>query len=201
MELQELLGEDASRYEKIIQDFLDERIIIINQTIDSSILEDVNLYIIKWNKEDSDKPAEVRKPIHIYFSSNGGDVVSGLNTIDVIKSSKTKVVGVVFSCAASMAGYILMACHERVAWKNSVILVHDGTQGICASAGKAKDTMRFYENLDGVVKDLVLSSTCISEEDYDSNIDREQYMLAEEAKSKGIIDKIIGVDVDMDYIL
>lgn len=56
-------------------------------------------------------------------------------------------------------------------------------------------------NADGVVKDLVLSSTCISEEDYDSNIDREQYMLAEEAKSKGIIDKIIGVDVDMDYIL
>ena len=102
--------------------------------------------------------------------------------------------------AASMASSIYIACHERLAFKTSVILIHDGTQGVYSSANKAKDVMKFYEKLDNVNKNLVITRTNITEEEFENNKDRERYFLAEEAKEKGIIDKIIGIDIDMSYI-
>ena len=193
-------GGNDSIYEETIKNYLDDRKIILNQDIDTSLLEDVILHIIKWNKEDKDIPVDKRKKIFIYLASDGGDVIAGNSLISVIESSQTPVVGVVFSMAASMASSIYIACHERLAFKTSVILIHDGTQGVYSSANKAKDVMKFYEKLDNVNKNLVITRTNITEEEFESNKDRERYFLADEAKEKGIIDKIIGVDIDMSYI-
>lgn len=193
-------GDNDSIYEETIKEFLEDRKIILNQDIDGSVLEDVILHIIKWNKEDKDIPVDKRKKIFLYLSSDGGDVIAGNSLISAIESSETPVVGVVFSVAASMASSILISCHERVAFKTSVILIHDGTQGVYSSANKAKDVMKFYEKLDNLNKNLVVSRTKITDEEFEENKDREQYFLADEAKEKGIIDKIIGVDVDMSYI-
>lgn len=195
-----LLSEDNSIYEETIKEFLNDRKIIFNKDVNSDILEDVILHIIKWNKEDKDIPVDKRKKIYLYLSSDGGDVIAGNSLISVIESSATPIVGVVFSMAASMASSLLIACHERIAFKTSVILIHDGTQGVYSSANKAKDVMKFYEKLDNLNKDLILNRTKITEEEFEENKDRERYFLALDAKEKGIIDKIIGLDVDMSYI-
>lgn len=194
-------GQNSDIYEETIKSYLDDRKIIFNQDVDTGILEDVILHILKWNKEDEHLPVEARKKIFIYLASDGGDVIAGNALISVIKQSVTPVVGVVFSIAASMASCILMSCHERIALENSVVLIHDGAQGVYSSANKAKDVMKFYEKLDNLNRDLVISRTNITAEEFDENKDREQYFLASEAKEKGIIDKIIGVDVPLSYIL
>lgn len=200
-ELMGLLGgQNNEIYEETIKLYLDDRKIIFNQDVDTGVLEDVILHILKWNKEDENLPVENRKKIFIYLASDGGDVIAGNALVSVIKQSVTPVVGVVFSLAASMASSILMSCHERVAFETSVVLIHDGSQGVYSSANKAKDVMRFYEKLDNLNKELVITRTNITAEEFDENKDREQYFLASEAKEKGIIDKIIGVDVPMSYI-
>lgn len=195
-----LTGENDSIYEETIKNYLNDRKIILNRDIDGSVLEDVILHIIRWNKEDKDLPVDKRKKIFLYLASDGGDVIAGNSLISAIEQSETPVVGVVFSMAASMASAIFIACHERIAFKTSVILIHDGTQGVYSSANKAKDVMKFYEKLDNLNKDLIVSRTFITEEEFEENKDRERYFLAEEAKEKGIVDKIIGVDADMSYI-
>lgn len=196
-----LLGEDKNDiYDETIKEYLNDRKIIINRDIDQNILEDVILHILKWNKEDKDIPAEKRKKIFLYLSSDGGEVISGNSLISVIKNSTTPIVGVVFSLAASMASSIYIACHERIAFETSVILIHDGTQGVYSSANKAKDVMKFYEKLDNLNKSLIVSRTNISNEEFEENKDRERYFLASEAKEKGIVDKIIGIDVDLSYV-
>lgn len=193
-------GQNNEIYEETIKSYLDDRKIIFNQDVDTGVLEDVILHILKWNKEDENLPITARKKIFIYLASDGGDVIAGNALVSVIKQSVTPVVGVVFSLAASMASSILMSCHERVAFETSVVLIHDGAQGVYSSANKAKDVMRFYEKLDNLNRELVISRTNITAEEFDENKDREQYFLASEAKEKGIIDKIIGVDVPMSYI-
>lgn len=196
-----LLGEDKNDiYDETIKEYLHNRKIIINRDIDQNILEDVILHILRWNKEDKDIPADKRKKIFLYLSSDGGEVISGNSLISVIKNSVTPIVGVVFSLAASMASSIYIACHERIAFETSVILIHDGTQGVYSSANKAKDVMKFYEKLDKLNKDLIVSRTNISDEEFEENKDRERYFLADEAKEKGIVDKIIGIDVDLSYV-
>ena len=169
-----------------------ERKIILNDNIDTSTINNVSHWINSWNDEDIDTPVNERKIIKIELTSNGGDVVSGLNICDVVEASKTPVEITTFACAASMGALILLSGHKRKAYKNSIILIHDGSLALQGSSRKAKNTMDFYAKLDARVKEYILSRTNISEELYDSKADDEWYLFANEALELGIIDEIIG---------
>lgn len=201
-ELQLALGGDVDPfYTDLIKTNLEDRRLVFNKGVDASIIEDINLYILKWNKEDKGLPVENRKPIWIYLTSNGGDVISGLSTCDTIVTSKTPVYGVVIGVAASMACYLSMAFHKTYAFKNSVFLLHDGSCGVQNSTKKMKDTMKFYDELDDRVEQFVLDNSNITKEFYEEIYDSEYYMFANKAKELGIVDYIIGEDCSLDDIL
>lgn len=201
MELLQALTGTNDLYTELMRENLDKRILVFNDGVDENVVENYILYILKWNAEDKDLPIEKRQPITIYLSCPGGNCFDGFNMVDVIMNSKTPVRGVVFSLAASMGYHILLACHERIAFKNSVLLQHDGQVGIQNSTSKARDTMRFFDSMEARTKDYVLAHTAMTEEFYDKIYDQEYYMYADEAKKLGCIDKIIGEDCDIDEIL
>lgn len=194
-------GGNDKFYEEIIRTNLDDRKIVFNNNVDSTILEDVCLWILKWNKEDKDKPIEERKKIYIYINSLGGDVLSGLNLCDIIKTSKTPVVTVCFAYGYSMGCLLFLTGHERIMFNSSSLLIHDGSTSLSGSNNKVKDLQRFYAKLDDKAKEIVVNNSNISNEEYEENIDRELYLLADECKEKGLCDKIVGIDCDLDYIL
>lgn len=201
MEILQALAGTNDLYTELMRENLDKRILVFNDGVDENVVENYILYILKWNTEDKDLPIEKRQPITIYLSCPGGNCFDGFNMVDVIMNSKTPVRGVVFSLAASMGYHILLACHERIAFKNSVLLQHDGQVGIQNSTSKARDTMRFFDSMEARTKDYVLAHTAMTEEFYDKIYDQEYYMYADEAKKLGCIDKIIGEDCDIDEIL
>ena len=181
---------------------LSQRKIVLNGIVDENTLENISLYIMQWNMEDKDLPVSKRNPIWLYLDSGGGDVISGLNVIDVIKSSETPVNTVCFSQCASMAFHIFIAGHKRYAFKNSILLIHDGEVSISNSSSKAKDTMKFIENLDERVKQHVINNTKITAEFYDSIYDTEYYLFANDnGKELGCVDYIIGEDTPINTIL
>lgn len=200
-ELLATLGGDTI-YDELVKYNLEDRRIILNGAIDSNILEDVVLHIVKWNQEDKGKEKTDRKPIWIYINSGGGDVLSGFSAIDIFNTSETEINGVVFAYAASMAGYLIMACHNRYCFPNSVILMHDGEIGVSNSASKTKDTMKFFDKLDERTKRFVLKHTKITSEFYDEIYDKEYYIYGnDKGKELGIIDYVIGEDVSLSEIL
>ena len=201
MEILQALASTNDLYTELMRENLEKRILVFNDGVDENVVENYILYILKWNTEDKDLPIEKRQPITIYLSCPGGNCFDGFNMVDVIMNSKTPVRGVVFSLAASMGYHILLACHERIAFKNSVLLQHDGQVGIQNSTSKARDTMRFFDSMEARTKDYVLAHTAMTEEFYDKIYDQEYYMYADEAKKLGCIDKIIGEDCDIDEIL
>lgn len=184
----------------ILKGLMDERTLVINKGIDDTLVEKIIMKIIQWNKEDRYIIPEKRKPITIILNSIGGDMYTGNNIINVIESSKTKIRGVAMGLVASMAYLILLSCHERIAFKDSILLQHDGSIQVQNSTSKARDTMKFFEKVEKNTKDFVISHTNMDEAMYDKYYDSEYYMLADEAKENGCIDKIIGVDVDLDYL-
>lgn len=203
MGIEELLigdGCEDSIYMKVIKENLDNRTIILNGEVTNGILEEISFIILKWNSEDKDLPVEKRKPITLAINSGGGDAVIGLNLIDVIQQSMTPVRTVVFGQASSMASYLLMAGDRRYAFKNSVILLHDGSSGMYTSSNKARDIQKFYDRLDSKIKEFVIDNTKMSEEYLEEIKDREMYLFAEEAKEFGIIDGIIGEDINLEDI-
>ena len=150
-----------------------DRKIIFNDEVDSTIINKAILWIRKWNEED-DRAGLVgddRKDITLILCSNGGDVVAGLALVDAIRASKTKVIGIAIGVAASMGIVILSACHVRLAYTNTVLLIHDGQLGIHGTSNKAKNTMKFYDRLDEIVKNVLLENTTISPELYELNME------------------------------
>lgn len=168
-------GEDF--YGEIIRENLNNRILVFNDQVDENVMENYILRIMKWNKEDRNIPVENRYPIRIYIDCPGGETITGLNLVDVIVQSKTPVIGVAFSMAASMGYHIFIACHERVAFKDTVLLQHDGELVIQNSSSKAKDTMQFFNSMDQRLKEHVLSHTKMTEEFYEKIYDQEYWIL------------------------
>lgn len=178
-----------------------ERVLVLNDEINNCVLDYYSLFILNWNREDKDLPPEKRKPIKLYINSVGGEIFNAMNLVDVIEHSITPVIGVGFGIIASAAFHIYIACHERIAFPNSVFLMHDGELSISNSTSKAKDIMKFFERMEDRIKHFVLRRTLIDEDYYDSHFNQEVYMYADEAKEKDIVFKIIGNDVDLNYII
>lgn len=196
-----LRGDSDDIYNELLRENLEQRILVFNSEVNECIIEDYILHILKWNREDKDLPIDKRQTITIYINSPGGNSIDGFNFVDVIQSSKTPIRGIGFGLSASMGYHILLACHERIGFKNSILLQHDGEISISNSTSKAKDTMKFFDSMEQRTKEYVLSRTKMTEEFYDKIYDQEYWMYAQEAKELGCIDKIIGEDIELDDIL
>ena len=114
-------GSNDDLYNEIIRDNLENRVLVLNEEINESLLENYILHILKWNREDRDIPVDKRKTITVYINSPGGSSFDGFSLVDVIMSSTTPIRGICFGLAASMGYHILLACHERVGFKNSFV--------------------------------------------------------------------------------
>lgn len=200
MDIFEVLKDDGL-YEQIVKEHLQERKIILNDNIDDGVIENVCLMIMKWNKDDKYLPEDERQPIYIYINSDGGEMIAGSQVLSSITTSTTPVITVGFGKCASMASYILAAGHERYCFENTVVLYHDGQTGYVSSSNKGKDIQKFYDNLDVRMTKFMVEHTNMTEDFLEEIKDREYYMFADEAKEKGIVDKIIGVDCDLEEIL
>lgn len=66
---------------------------------------------------------------------------------------------------------------------------------------KAKDQMKFQENMEQRIKDYILSRSKLTSEKYDEKLRVEWYLYADEAKQYGFTDFIIGEDCDIDEII
>ena len=152
-------------------------------------------------KEDKDIEPSERKPILLYITSNGGEVDSGFELIDVISNSKTPVYTINLGYQYSMGFLIGLAGHKRFATRNAKFLMHDGSNFIYNSGTKAQDQMEFNKRVEERIKKYILSRSYLTSEEYDSKLRVEWYLFAEEAKDKGFVDSIIGEDCDMDDII
>ena len=180
---------------------LKQRKLFLNSDIEQISVADIIKHIMQFNKEDSGIEPKDRRPILLYITSNGGEVDSGFGLIDVIQNSKTPVYTINLSYQYSMGFLIGLAGHKRFAMPDAKYLMHDGSNFIYNSGAKAQDQMEFQRRVEERVKQYILSRSSLTEKEYDNKLRVEWYMFAEEAKSKGFVDYIIGIDCDIDTIV
>lgn len=180
---------------------LKQRKLFLNSDIDQFSVSDIVRHIMQINKEDSGIIPSKRKPILLYVTSNGGEVDSGFELIDVILNSKTPVYTINLGYQYSMGFLIGLAGHKRFATRNAKFLHHDGTNVIINSGTKAKDQMEFQDKIEARIKNYVIDRTKVTNEDYEIHMRQEWYLFADEAKEYGMIDYIIGDDCDIDEVV
>lgn len=180
---------------------LKQRKLFLDGEIDQYTISGIIRHILQYNLEDSGLDVEKRKPIMLYVASNGGEVDSGFELIDVVMNSKTPVYTINFGYQYSMGFLIGLAGHKRFATKNAKVLMHDGSQFIYDSGTKVQDRMEFQRKIEDRVKKYIISRSKLTEEEYNSKLRVEWYLFADEAKEKGFVDYIIGEDCDIDEVI
>jgi len=180
---------------------LKQRKLFLNFDIEQMSIADIVKHIMQFNKEDKGIEPKDRRPILLYVTSNGGEVDSGFELIDVIQNSKTPVYTINLGYQYSMGFLIGLAGHKRFATPNAKFLMHDGSNFIYNSGAKAQDQMEFQRKVEERVKRYILSRSQLTSAEYDSKLRVEWYLFADEAKKKGFVDYIIGEDCDMDEVI
>lgn len=152
--------------------------------------------IRKWNIEDKGKSVDERKPIKIFINSDGGDLNTIMNVVDMIELSKTPVITIALGKAYSAGGLLLMAGDTRYIFKNTSCLIHDGSSGIYGTTGKMLDNLEFTKGLEKRIRDYIITHTSIPGDLYDSNYRRDWFLFSDEMIRYNVADEIIE-DIDL----
>ena len=194
------LGRSSIEEVLLVKD-MQQRKMWLNEGIDITAVAGIIHNIYQYNSEDNGIPVEKRKPILLYLSSNGGDIDAGFALIDAIQTSKTPVYTINTGYQYSMGFLIGLAGAKRFAMPNAPFLMHDGSNFIWTSGSKAQDQAEFNRRVEARVKQYILDHSQLTAKEYDKKKRVEWYLFASEAKEKGFVDQIIGVDCDIDSIV
>lgn len=196
-ELVQRSGIDELFYYK---DVLNRKFFLNGEVNDASV-SDICRHIMQINRQDRDIPVEKRDPIRLYISTVGGEVDPGFQLVDVIEASKTPVYTINTGGASSMGIYIMICGHRRFSMPNARFMMHDGQIRISGNTSNVQDAMKFQERFESRIKDFVLKRTKITGSLYDEKYRTEWSMFADEARELGVIDAVIGEDVDLDDVI
>ena len=139
--------------------------------------------------ESEDKHADIK----LYINSPGGSVTAGMAIFDTMELINPDVSTICVGMAASM-GAFLMACGQkgkRFSLPNSRIMIHQPSGGFQGTASDieitAKEIIKIREKLNIILSEK--TGQKVSKITNDS--DRDFWMDANEAKSYGIVDKVV----------
>ena len=133
--------------------------------------------------------------IKLYINSPGGVISSGLAIYDAMQNAGSDVSIVCMGQAASMAALLLCAGTKgkREAWEHARVLIHQPliTGNMFGPASdlqiQAEEMLRVRDNLNEILSHHTGQTIKKITED----TDRDYFMSAEEAKTYGIVDKIV----------
>lgn len=132
--------------------------------------------------------------MQITFSTYGGNVIAGLALYDFIgelRGRGHRVTTKALSIAASMGAVLLQAGDERIATKNTLIMLHEGSIQMGGTKGEIEDTTKMWSKLQGKFKGIFVERSGMTPQKYSSLTKRKDAWLdAEEALKLNLIDRI-----------
>ena len=169
---------------------LEDRVYQLVGEVDEGLL-DFSRHVIRWNREDKDKPVEERKPIKLFFFSPGGSLDINYSVIDIIRLSKTPIIGINMGVCCSAAAYIYLACHKRYMLPHSYFVFHQGSSQMSGTYGEVVAIMTDYQNQVAELSSFMEERTTYTSEEITDNIVTEWYVREEEALEKGVCHEVI----------
>lgn len=190
MNLVPMVVEQTSRGERaydIYSRLLKERIIFITGPIEDNMASLVVAQLVFLEAENPEKD------ISMYINSPGGVVTAGLSIYDTMQYIKPKVSTLCMGQAASMGSLLLAAgaTGMRYALPNSRIMIHQPSGGFQGQATDIEIHAREILEVKKRLNSIFVKHTGKSLESIESSMERDNFMTADQAKSFGIIDRVI----------
>jgi len=144
------------------------------------------LYILESNNAE--------KPIEIVISSCGGDEYEMFAAYDVIKNCSCHVTTIAVGKIMSAAPLIFAAGDERIAYENTIFMIHESAYGIEAKHTDIKTEARHFEEIENKWCELMAEHTKLTTKQWKQkyNAKPDVYFNVEQAIKYGLVDKVIG---------
>ncbi len=166
---------------------LKERIIFLGGPIDGDVANLVVAQLLFLASEDP------KKDISFYINSPGGHVSAGLAILDTMNHIQPDVSTVCVGMAASMGAVLLAGGKKgkRFALPNAEVMIHQPSGGAEGMASDIEITARHILATRERLNKMLAKATGQKLEKIEKDVDRDFFMTADEAKTYGIIDKVL----------
>ncbi len=164
-----------------------DRIIFLGTAIDDQVANIIQAQLLYLDSSDPGKD------ISIYLNTPGGSVYAGLGIYDTMQFIGCDVSTICTGIAASMGAVLLVAGTKgkRSALKHSRVMIHQPLGGMQGQASDMEITVREIQKLKHELYSIVAEHSGNSYEKIEKDSDRDYWMIAEEAKEYGMIDKVL----------
>lgn len=166
---------------------LKERIIFLGGPITDAMANAIIAQLLFLDSQDQ------KKDIQLYINSPGGVVTSGLAIYDTMQYVKADVSTICIGIAASMGAVLLAAGAKgkRYMLPNSEVLLHQVMGGAEGQAVDIDIAARQILKVKDRLNQILAKHTGQDIKRLEKDTDRDFFMSAEEAKSYGVVDKIL----------
>ena len=142
--------------------------------------------------------ADAKRDIQIYINSPGGSVYAGLGIYDTMQYITPDVATICTGMAASMGAVLMCAGTKgkRAALPHARIMIHQPSGGAQGVASDMEINLREMLKLKKELYDIISQHSGQTYEWVEKASDRDYWMIAEEAKSFGMIDEVLVANAD-----
>ena len=190
MNLVPMVIEQTNRGERsfdIYSRLLKDRIVFLGGEIDDDTANLVvaQLLFLEMENPDSD--------ISLYINSPGGSVTAGMAIFDTMNYIKPDVRTVCIGMAASMGAFLLSsgAKGKRIALPNAEIMIHQPSAGTQGKVTDMEIDVEHFLKIKQRINKILAENTGKTPEQVKADSERDNWMIAEEAREYGLVDKVI----------
>ena len=170
-------------YSRLLRD----RIILLGSPIDDNVANTIVAQLLYLQFEDG------KSDINMYINSPGGSITAGMAIYDTMQFLTCDVATYCIGQCASMGATLLTAGAKgkRYALPNSRIMIHQPLAGMQGTATEleihAKEVIRTKRRMN----EILVKHTGQPYEKIEQDTNRDNFMMAEEAKAYGLIDTVL----------
>ena len=176
---------------------LQERIIFLVGPVEDLMANSICMQLLFLESQNP------KKEIAMYINSPGGVVTAGMAIYDTMQFIRCPVATLCIGQAASMGSLLLSAGAkgQRFALPNARIMVHQPSGGF---SGQASDIERHAEDIIKMkrrLNEVYVKHTGQTYETIERTLDRDYFMMADQARDFGLIDRVLSKREDVELAL
>lgn len=178
---------DGERAFDIYSRLLKERIIFLGEEVNEHTANIVVAQLLYLAYEDP------KKDISFYINSPGGSVTDGLAIYDTMQFIKPDVATYGIGLQASMGAFLLSsgAKGKRHLLPNARVMIHQPSSGTQGKITDQEISLREALRLKDLLSEIIAKNTGQKVAKVKSDMERDFWMNANEAKDYGIVDQVI----------
>ena len=185
-----IVVEQTSRGERsydIFSRLLKERIIFVTGVVADEMASLITAQLLFLESEDS------TKDIYMYINSPGGAVTAGLSIYDTMQYVKPDIATLCIGQAASMGSLLLTAGvkGKRFILPNARVMIHQPSGGFQGQASDIEIHAKEILQIKHRINELYVKHTLQDLQTIENNMERDNFMDAQQALQFGLVDEIV----------